>query len=570
MKKNIKGKLALTMALTLTAATMLAGCGGGSGSASKETSAAPAAESAAESSAETEAAGETAAPAAEGEAVANTSDTLTWVLLSDIVSLDPTQAYDDVTNMVVNQITEGLLNFGDSNDIVNMLAESWECVDPTTYVYHIRSDIKFADGNPMTMEDVLWSIERNRDPEVASLVGWMFDSVDTIEQTGDWELTVKLKQADATWQYTFATTGGHVIEKAAYEADGTVVGTGAYQLDTWTNGSQIVLKRNENFSTVSDPVYFNKIVYNMISEDTTRVEALTTGQADFSLNPPIDMLPQLQASPTVDVLLYDTFGIDFLAMNTKKAPFDDVNVRKAIASVVDTDMIYESLLKDVCSQSNGVPFSSVLYDSAGGDAVWGGYSADKYPADMDAAKDFLSKSAYPDGFSCKLLVNEESLKNSEALYIQSQLATIGINVELQKVTNDELYSVQFGSTWDQANDCRDFDIGIFTWYADYPDASGNLVPNYITGNAGVGGSNTSGYSNAQVDDLLAQQLLLTDPTERGELMKQAVEIIGEEVPVIILDYPRQGALENVSLGQFPVNASYVWNIYARQMSRTTE
>ena len=150
-----------------------------------------------------------------------TADTITWILTSDINSMDPTQAYDDVTNMVVNQVTEGILNFDSENKLVTNIAKSWECVDSTTYVYIIRDDVTFSDGSPLTMDDVLFSIERNRDPQVASLVGWMYDSVDTIEQTGDWELTVKLAKPDATWQYVFATTAGHIIEKAAFESDGS-------------------------------------------------------------------------------------------------------------------------------------------------------------------------------------------------------------------------------------------------------------------------------------------------------------------------------------------------------------
>lgn len=516
--------------------------------------------------------GGTALPAFAGEteAAPSGSDTLTWILTSDINSMDPTQAYDDVTNMVVNQVTEGLLNFDTDNKLITNLAKDWKCVDATTYTYDVRDDITFSDGNKMTMDDVLFSIDRNMDPAVASLVGWMYDSVDSIEQTGDWQITVKLKQADATWQYAFATTAGHIIEKAAFEKDGSIVGTGAYKLDNWDSGNQIVLVRNDDYTTSTDPIFFNKIVYNIISEDTTRVEALTSGQADFSLNPPLDMIPQLEESDTVDVNMFDTFGIDFLAFNTKKAPFDDVNVRKAIASAIDTDSIYDSLLSTTCSRSTQLPFSSVLFNSVGDEAGWEDYASSyrKYPYDLEKAKEYLSQSAYPDGFDCRLAVNSSSLKNSEALYIQQTLAQLGINVEIEKMTDVDNYNIQFGSTWDSSNDCRDYDMGFFTWYADYPDISGNLVPLFLSKNAEVGGSNTSGYSNDDVDQLLEEQLTKTDGAERQELMEKALDIIGEDVPMVIMDYPKQGALENKSLHNFQVNASYVWNIYVRQMNRS--
>ena len=95
-----------------------------------------------------------------------------------------------------------------------------------------------------------------------------------------------------------------------------------------------------------------------------------------------------------------------------------------------------------------------------------------------------------------------------------------------------------------------------------------MVPIFHSSNAGVGGSNVSGYSNAEVDSYLDEQLKLTDGNERADLMKKALDIIADEVPIIVMDYPRQGAMENVSLGNFQVNASYVWNIYVREMARS--
>lgn len=550
MKHSFKRASALVMAAAMIFVLALTGCGGSSGS--NEPS---------DSTNSAQSGGSAAAAGGKDD------DTLTWILTSDISSLDPSQAYDEVTNMCVNQITEGILNYGTDLSLVTNLAESWEIVDPTTYVYNMRSDIKFSDGKPMTMEDVLWSVERHRDPEVGSLLNWMFASVESVEQTGDWQMTVKLAYADATWQYTFATTAGHIIEKAAYEADGSIVGTGAYRLGNWASGSQIVLERNEYFSTASDPIYFNKIVYNIIPEDTTRVEALVSGQADFALNPPYDMLDQLHAAEGVEVNMFETFGEDFLSMNTGRAPFNDANVRKAVASAIDLNAIYEGLLQGTAAGSTGLPFGPALYGEE--KSEWESYAStyNKYPADMEAAKAYLAASGYPDGFECELVVNESSIKNSIAAYIQSVLSELGIKVSINKMTDVETFAIQNGSVWDAANNTYDYDMAILTWYADYPDVAGSLVPLYLSSNAAPGGCNSSAYRNAQVDELLKKQLTLTDSAERSEIMRQALDIIGEDVPMVILSYPLQGALQSSELNDFGVNACYTWNIYARNMKR---
>jgi peptide/nickel transport system substrate-binding protein len=162
--------------------------------------------------------------------------TFTVALDSDIVKLDPAFAYDFTTNPVVNQITEGLLSFDEQNQLVPVLAKDWSMTDDKTYVYNIRDDVTFSDGTAMTMDDVLFSINRTMDDATASYLQWMFSDVDSIEKTGDWQLTVHLKEPSATWKYVFGTTAGHIISKAYYEAhkdnfgtaDGGLLGTGPF------------------------------------------------------------------------------------------------------------------------------------------------------------------------------------------------------------------------------------------------------------------------------------------------------------------------------------------------------
>ena len=183
------------------------------------------------------------------------SDTVTSQIFSDIVALDPARMYDGATMQVLQQVTEGILAQQMDGSMQPFLAEKWEAVDETTYVYTVRQDVTFSNGDPMTMEDVLFSLERHRDPEVASYMAWMFDNVESIRQTGDWEFTVKLKAPDATWQYVLGTAAGAVIQKKACLAAGDsfgssiegLVGTGPYVIDSWTVGSELRLSFNPSY-----------------------------------------------------------------------------------------------------------------------------------------------------------------------------------------------------------------------------------------------------------------------------------------------------------------------------------
>ena len=209
-----KKKLKLLAVSALTAA-LLAGCSSDMFNSDSSGSSAAGSSEAGESAE----GGETAAQA--------DSSTLNVGLYSDIISLDSAFAYDFTTNPVVSQITEGLLYYDENNELQPYLCESWEEVDSTTYVYNIRSDVTFSDGTPMTMEDVLFSVNRYRDPELASYLLWMYDNVDTIEQTGNWQFTVKLTQPDALWKHTFATTAGMIHSKAYVESHPDDYGTAA-------------------------------------------------------------------------------------------------------------------------------------------------------------------------------------------------------------------------------------------------------------------------------------------------------------------------------------------------------
>lgn len=333
-------------------------------------------------------------------------DTFTVALDSDIVKLDPAFAYDFTTNPVVNQITQGLLTFDEDNQLQPMLASSWEQKDDLTYVYQIRDDVTFSDGSAMTMDDVLYSMNRIKDPATASYLSWMYDNVASIEQTGDWELTVTLSTPDATWQYVPATTAGHVISKAYAEQvgdklgtpEGGLVGTGPYKYVSWQNGSSVQLTRNENYWNKDDAPYFDNLTFKIITEDTTRVTALQTGDVDCTVAPPESMLDVLKGDQNLTLTSSPGFGVSFVAFNTQKEPFNNVKVRQAIYDAIDLDTIQSSLIKDAGEASTALPSSTALFTIE--TDRWNDYlsKAPKHTYDVEAAKALLAEAGYPDGF----------------------------------------------------------------------------------------------------------------------------------------------------------------------------
>ena len=504
---------------------------------------------------------------------ADEDTTLTIALDSDIVALDPIYAYDFTTNPVVNQITQALLQFDVNNELQPLLASSWEQADDTTYVYQIRDDVTFSDGTPMTMDDVLFSMERNMDPEAGSYLSWMFDNVDSLEQTGDWELTVHLKEPSATWQFVPGTTACHVISKAYYEehadnfgmADGGLMGTGPYVYDSWSAGQEIVLKKNENYWDEDQEIALDTLVYKIITDDTTRVMALQTGEIDFTTSTPADMLEVLHAVDDLEIQDIALAAVTFLAFNTEREPFNDVNVRKAIAAAIDLNAIQENIVREAGQEGTCLPNNSTLF--AGDEEDWNAYleSAEYVKYDVEQAKAYLAESDYPDGFPCTMVISENSLRYSIALYIQEALKAIGIDVELEKVSADEHTAYQFGDILDEDGK-RDYDMIMAGWEADYPDMSGNIEPLLAGYNTGAGGSNSAAYANDEFDALIRQASAITDPAERTALLCQAMDLANADCPYVFLTYPNKQVTCNKKYTGFTLNSSWLWNLYFKDFT----
>lgn len=226
------------------------------------------------------------------------------------VSFDPADA-----NLVVNEYTEydcydTLLDFNqDGTDVVPALAESWEQVDDLTYTYKIREGVKFSDGSDLTMDDVLYSLNRVR--EDAYGMSYLFEHVDSFEVDEKTRtLTVHLTQPDSTWKYVPATTPCQILKKSVVEAEGdaygtnegSVVGTGPYKFVSWAADSQIVLEKNEYWWGGADNLAIDKINFYVMKDASTIALAVKSGTIDFAPGITNDVLPTYESLSNYNII----------------------------------------------------------------------------------------------------------------------------------------------------------------------------------------------------------------------------------------------------------------------------
>ncbi len=489
-------------------------------------------------------------------------------LEGDVVSLDPLTSYSFSTSPVVSQMLESWYTYVD-NVMVPTLATGYTLDETgTVYTFTFRDDVHFWDGSLMTAEDVVYSIERIMDPDNAGYTAWMHGSVDTVEATGEYEVTVTLKSPDATWLYATATNACAVVSKAYCEeageafgtADGGIMGTGAYMYDKWIAGQEVLMLKNENYWDEDNQPFFDEVHFYIFLDHTTRLVALNNGELDATFQVPSSQKAMVNTAKGITMEFVPSVSSSTFFMNCQRAPLDDVNVRKAVSSLFDKEGFNKGVSAGVASPGTAtfLPEPLRVY----GDDQWEEFfaTAPAYDYDMDKAAEYLAASAYPDGVDIIIsIVPGDVTSKSASLALQEAGAKIGINFKIEEIAYSEYVTKLFSAE-------REYDIILVRWDADFPEPSTDLIPTLLTANTAAGGGNFSNYKNAEVDRLLLEQLGLTDDSERLKLILEASQIVAEEIPYLIFEYPLRGIAINDKVTGYSPSPFFLWEPFAKYMS----
>ena len=489
----------------------------------------------------------------------------------DFTTIDTIVGYSTEMNMIVNAVTEGLFYFDENSEVQPLLVDTWEQTDQTTYVYQIRQDVTFSDGTQLTAEDVVFSLERHLDEDNASQLAWMFENVDTIEQTGDYEVTVTLTQADPTWQYTLATPAGNVISKAYYEehaedfgtAEGGIVGSGAYTITEWAT-EEITLEYNEDYwDAANTSVGYTTVQFTSVTDESVLKTALASGQIDIAWGVSLEAVAELEETDGVNIQLVDALSCYFVSFNTTVDGLDDARVRQAIAYAIDKD----SILSDLIGEKYGEVGESQLFSDkiTGANAdLWGDYfeTDETYSYDPQKATELLEEAGYGDGLELTLKYDaSDSLYENLSLYIQANLADVGITLIIEGVDSAEIMTLRYGGS-----ETRDYELLITGWGSDYPDPLGTILPMYYSANNAAGGSNWAEYNSSEFDALITSQAQAETEEERVEILQEALDLIAEDLPYapIYIRYENWAVSEEV---EYTFTTMELYNIFIKDIQK---
>jgi peptide/nickel transport system substrate-binding protein len=281
-----------------------------------------------------------AAPARQ-DATPKPGGTLKVGLQADPTALDPQKQSLTAIWHVIEQIYDGLTRITKPDlSVEPALAEKWEISDDgITYTFHLRPNVVFHDGTPLKASDVKFTFERLVAPETASTSAADLASMEKVEAPDDQTVVMTLKAPDASLLATLAGGSCKVYSEAFVKANNNDVsqvamGTGAFKFVEYVPNTRVVLEKNPNYWEEGLP-YLDGIEMTIAADDTARTAAVVSGTVDFIEYAPLRDVDTLQKDSSLALTGDSNTNIRFIGLNLSKEPFDTLEVRQAIAAVVD-------------------------------------------------------------------------------------------------------------------------------------------------------------------------------------------------------------------------------------------
>ena len=453
-------------------------------------------------------------------------DTLRIAIGAEPESLDPVKMTSAPAATVGEHVVERLIYMEEDGTLTPMLATSWEAnADSTVWTFQIRQGVTFHDGAPLNAEAVRQNLARFVDPDVGAAYAFLLGSVQDIQATGEYTLQLRLAQPFApilshlSHSFIGIVSPNQIRDLPPEGTFENPIGTGPYVMERWNRGDSIRLSVNEDYwgSTPQIP----NLVFNFIPEESARIVALETGEADAIMAVPPQDVARLEADPDIDVVFQTSVRTIYISFNNVREPFTDVRVRRALNYAVDKQAIVDSIFEG----------SGFVADAPIPDAVFGHTSVGPYQYDPARARELLAEAGYPDGFSMTLHhpTGRYPLDATVAQAVQSMLADVGVDARLE--TREWSSYLQFTA---QPPEQAEYDMFMLGWGTVTLDADYGLYALLHTRQWNPNGNNRGFYSNERVDELLDQARVETNPNQRAPMYHEAVQLIWEDAPWIFL------------------------------------
>lgn len=475
-------------------------------------------------------------------------------------SLDPLKAVGLPEIQVIRDLFEGLTNQDAQGKIVPGVAQSWSSSDNKTWIFTLRNNARWSNGDPVTARDFVYSWQRLVDPKNSSAFAW-FAGLSGIENAAaitkgemttdklgvvaldNSRLKVTLDRPVPWFPALVANVALFPVpEKViaqqgdSWTAPGKLVGNGAYQLSERVVNEKIVLTRNPHYWDDAHSV-LTKVTFVPINEESSATKRYRANDIDITESFPKEMYGLLKKILPGEVYTPDQLGTYYYAFNTQKGPTADVRVRKALSWSIDRKIIAEKVLG-----TGEKPAWHFTPDVTAGFKPLPSFLQQHDQNSLNAqARALLAAAGYGPGkpLKLKLLYNTSESHQKIAIAVASMWKkNLGVDVTLEN---------QEWKTYIDSRNSGNFDVIRASWIGDYNEPSTFL--NLLTaGNS----SNISRFSNRDYDAVLAKASRETSDEARNSDYNRAEQILADQAPIAPIYQYTNGRLIKPWVKGYPI------------------
>ena len=438
----------------------------------------------------------------------------------DPIGLDPHNSSNFSSAQAYDHIYESLTSYDEKTNIVPCLATTWEITNGgKTYVFKLRPNVKFHNGQTMTAEDVKYSIERVLDPKTASpWISWLkaIKEIKVIDP-----LTIQM-DLDAPYPGLLGSFAGMrasgIIPKGLAERENLkikAIGTGPFKLVEYVPQDHITYARNPDYWDKPLP-YLDGVIFKILTEENARLAALRAGQVQYAYLS-AQGAAQLEGSSGITVSKSPYAWVVLHYINVSQKPLSDARVRRAMRMAVDTNEVIQKAVYGAAVPSGPIPTG------------YGDWSLDPktlpfLTPDIEGAKKLLAEAGYPNGFKVEIKCSPQYPEFvATTLVAQQAFKKIGIDATVTQMEwgafvaahNKEIETggKEGGEIFTSANTFR-------------PDPDGFIYPYFHS----QGKLNDGGYANPKLDPLMVEARTTSNHGERRKLYQQIQHMLLEDSP----------------------------------------
>jgi peptide/nickel transport system substrate-binding protein len=483
---------------------------------------------------------------------------------ADVLTLDPARVDDAESAEVTEQIYDHLVRYRrDSTEIEPALAVRWEVSgDGKSWTFHLRQGVEFHDGTPLDADAVVFSFDRQRDPNhpyhQPDFNYWesTFRNILRVEKIDPLTVRIQIERPYAPFLANLAMFPVSIVSPAAVKKWGRdfykhPVGTGPFRFVEWLPGERVTLEKNPRYWDGAPSI--EHLVFVEIRDARQRLVALEGDAIDVAENLSPQDLQFVALHPGLELHRIAGNNVGYLAMNVQHPPFDDVRVRRAVNFAINKTAIvkltYQGLAKEATSP---VPPS-----------MWGHVDEPLYHYDPREAARLLKEAGFqqpkvrPKLYAMSTPRTYLQAPETVARIIQHNLRDVGIDIEVVPADIDSMLRITQEGT---------HDLALLGWTADTGDPDNFLYVLFDPENAEVGSArNAAFYRNAELHGLLAWAQESSDRAERERYYAKAQDVIARDAPWVPLAHAEVVVANRTSLKGVAVHPASM--IYFQKVSR---